>query len=355
MWLSSSVSLLHLIFCPHLFSSNLSPYALVCLKDRTDWSPPDVPLASFHWILICPFHTSPRITPWKLKPTPHPPSHHFMISSILDNKWTNWTNRGSYPRNQNRQTNQKKYRQTYRWKTKLGKRTGLTLSQTRATKRAALFLRDSRRWRTTVTSSTLLSSKSTISNWWFRSFHFPQAHCLFRSQNITSGSCQRWFTTVTPFQYSMRDPLRLRMTSWSGWSRTGTAGTRRTWLKTSSSKALRRWLLLWKILQSSSVSILYFSLFIKDQIHRVSFFRQPKVNKDERDSRKPGDDWRRLRQQRRSLCQDCRSCGRVSLWHHHPSHTCLLQEQRPKPFWRWVTVSCAAILVLQWCCAVSVP
>ena len=29
------------------------------------------------------------------------------------------------------------------------------------------------------------------------------------------------------------------------------------------------------------------------------------------------------------------SSGGVPLWHHHPAHPCLLQEQRSKPFWRW--------------------
>jgi len=60
-------------FCkspPYFFSSTFFFFKpvpmplLVCLKGQTDRSPPDVPLASFHWILICPFHSFPqKITP----------------------------------------------------------------------------------------------------------------------------------------------------------------------------------------------------------------------------------------------------------------------------------------------------
>ena len=141
----------------------------------------------------------------------------------------------------------------------ISRKGGLIVSQTRATRRAAWCWRGWRRWQTTVTSSILLSSRSTTLNWWVQAVFFDcpdPIPDIFRWQSTTWESCQPWCTIGTPSPSCMREPLRLRTISLSGWYRTGTAETRKMSSRMSSSKALRRWLQLWRTSPSSSVSFL---------------------------------------------------------------------------------------------------
>ena len=103
---------------------------------------------------------APRITPSKLKTLPH--SQKFLsslICSFIFGRQKERKNSIQLIKRTNRRTDKNLWMAIGQ----VGK--ALTLSQTRAARRALPSSRGLRRWPTTVTSSTLLLSKSTISNW----------------------------------------------------------------------------------------------------------------------------------------------------------------------------------------------